>query len=33
MNPEHSFSSFGIEMVDITDRSDYSKERGGGPDG
>jgi len=32
LNPEHIFSSFGIEIVDLTDRSDDSEERGGGLD-
>jgi hypothetical protein len=31
MNPEHIFSSFGIEIVDLTGRSDDSEETGGGP--
>jgi hypothetical protein len=31
MNPEHTFSSIGKEMVDLTDCSDDSEERGGGP--
>jgi hypothetical protein len=32
MNPENIFSSFGIEVVDLTDRSDDSEERGSSPD-
>jgi hypothetical protein len=32
MKPGHIFSSLGIEMVDLTGRSDDSEERSGGPD-
>jgi hypothetical protein len=31
VNPEQILSSFGIQMVDLTDRSDNSEGRGGGP--
>jgi hypothetical protein len=31
MNTEHIISSLGLEMVDLTDRSYDSEERGGGP--
>jgi hypothetical protein len=32
MKLEHIFSSFGIEMANLTDRPDDSEERGDGPD-